>query len=255
MATVPRPETMAALPETSVVLLPQMVAVEAVEVAREVASVVEIGTETTAGEPEDGIWFGGREGYLVYEDDWVAGRSWTFTSRVCESTEYGLHAYVKLRIHGTSKGRCVPQKAVAWLAFGYDKDDWTKPKIELGSRNLRSLKTAKRWAKSLITLAALRLLYQQFYSTSELSHEKRGTLIERFDKELGWHPWFWSFDHYFNELLPLGDYRTTDREGHVYLIRRHYGWVHSSWPSCWDRISQRGEGWGTKRLHDEFGAL
>lgn len=220
------------------------------------SAVVEIETETTtAGEPsEETIWFGGREGHGVYEDDWVADRSWAFTRCVLKSSEYGLKAYVKLRVYGTSKGRCRPQRAVAWLCFGYDKDDWSKPKIDLGTRSLHSLITAKRWAKSLVTPAAIKVLYQQFYSTFELPHEKKGTLVERFDKELGWHPWLWVFDRYFDCLLPYGDYRTMDREGRAYLIRRNYGWVHSSWPSFWDRISQRGEQWAGKG-RDEYGAL
>ena len=223
-----------------------MVVAEAEAGVAEAASVVDETETTTAG---DEFWFGGRDGHLVCEDDWVADRSWHFYKCVQRSLGHHLDAYVHLRVYGAPRGRCSPRTAIASLCFGPEKQGWYGPKVELGSTPVRSLVKAQKWAESLATPAALSTLYRTFYSTCEV--KKNGVLFEVFDRELGWHEWFWAFDPYFKDL-PGGVYRTTDAEGRVTLLKHEWSsWSTISWPSRWDRIG-RPCGW---RGTDEYGAL
>jgi hypothetical protein len=191
------------------------------------------------GEPEE-VWFGGREGHTVFDDDWVADRSWHFYKCVQRSQVHNLDVYVNLKVFGAHKGRCTPRKAIARLSLGPEKHGWFGPKIDLGSISIRSLVQAQKWADLLATTAAIKVLYQTFYSTFELV--KKGVLFEAFDKELGWHEWFWAFDPYFRDLPP-GSYRTIDHEGRVSLLRYEWSsWSSTSWPSRWERLA-RPLGW------------
>jgi len=194
------------------------VAEEAVGVA-ETASVVIV---TTTGVD---TWSGGRDGHVLFEDDWRPATSWSFVKLIQDSSDYYFRAYLKLKVYGPLKGRCVPREAVACLSFGphrlwYGAEE---SRVDLGrNKAVRSLTQAKKWAEACVSLTAVQLLYRQFYA------REKAQVVESFDH--GWHEWFCSFDHQLHDW-PDGDYRFGSR----YVQK--YGWITESfWPTVWDRV-------------------
>jgi len=256
------------------VALPPVAVAEAVEVgveaeeARRAAAVVVV-AKTTLG---DNPWYGGRDGHVVYEDDWVTDRSWTYHKRLlpicdhggdpnrwwCPSCEKSFTVYLKLFIAGTSKGRCVPISATARLGFHHERSESIE--VSLGQTSVDSLRKAKTWASKLVSMAAIKVLLQTYYQTFELVSSKKGRLIEA--KVDGvWVEWLWTFEQYpdWVELLSQvrdNCLRVRSRHNSGWeLIKGFYGGYSSAfWPSFWDRIVNRGGHWSSRNT-DEYGPL
>jgi hypothetical protein len=221
-----------------------------------VAAAVVAETKTpTAGE----LWYGGREGYQDYSDEWVATRSWYFYKLVaplcdcsqCDACLRGIQVYLKLHITGSPKGRCKPTHAYASVGMGREK--LGQFGHTSGATKVTSIRQAQRWAEEECwSPLGIKMVYERFYSTGE--PKKRGLLIEKLHEDLGWVEWFWSFDRHpnWNVLLGSSKARYRDESGKMYLVvsSSGHGWGMSSWPSVWDRVASTGRG-----TQDAFGVL
>lgn len=212
-------------------------------------------TPTTAGD----YWYGGREGYQDYSDEWVATRSWYFYKLVaplcdcrhCDACLRGIRVYLKLHITGSPKGRCKPTHAYASVGMGREK--LGQFGHTSGATKVTSIRQAQRWAEEECwSPLGIKMVYERFYSTGE--PKKRGLLIEKLHEDLGWVEWFWSFDRHpnWNVLLGSSKARYRDESGKMYLVvsSSGHGWGMSSWPSVWDRVASTGRG-----TQDAFGVL
>lgn len=238
-------------PVTSVALLRAMVAEVVAAGARvvEAAVVVDVTeTPTTAGE----FWFGGREGYQVYSDEWVAARSWYFTKLVsplcgcyirgefgrrCGVCIRGIRVYLRLHITGLAKGKCKP--VIASASLGMTTDKYDRFTCTLGEAKVSTLTEAKRWAEGSFTPFGIKLVLQRYYATHDL--KKRGQLIEILDPELGWIEWLWTFEEHpdWGHLLGHNKARCTNASGQtMFILPTGHGWSIQPWLSAWDRVSR-----------------
>jgi hypothetical protein len=230
-----------------------------------VAAGVVAETTATAGRP----WYGGREGHIVYEDDWVEDRSWYYHKQVfpvcihhdfgvCTHCKHSSHISLKLHISGSTRGRLVPTSARTRL--GFDSQSYRGMEIDLGEISVNSIRKAKAWAEKLATPAALKVLFQTYYQSFEQTSEKRGNVIQANVDGLGWVDWLWSFEEYPNwsELLAGHSqlrYRSSAEESSYTLVTGTFcGYSTSFWPSFWYRIRERGMHW-SQPSHDEYGPL
>lgn len=264
------------LPVTSEVEVAEVEVGEAAEAeARRVAVVVAVGmTSTTATESFKVVsttfpWQGGRDGHVVYEDDWAPDRSWSYHKRVyplcahdpnqwqCPKCERAFRVYLKLHIAGSAKGKLVPVKAGASLGFSWER--YRELEVPLGNTPVTTIREAKSWASKLATPSAIKTLFQTYYQSFELTPSKKGVLIEAFVKDQGWVEWLWSFEKYPHWMDLMRDYRlfrykSEFHDSYTIVEGNSSGYSTTSWPSFWQRIRDRGEHW-SRVTKDEFGTF
>lgn len=215
-------------------------------------------------------WWGGRDGHIVYEDEWAPDRSWFYHRRIypvcshaenewyCLKCKPSFRVHLKLSIQGSSKGQLKPVSAS--LRAGLSHERYRGVEVDLGRISVDSIRKAKAWANQFATLSVCKVVFQMYYSSFEITNSKKGCLIEKFDD--GWQEWLWSFDEHPDWMdliqgVPSRKlrYRRHDDSGYSLIEGGSYGGVTiSSWRSLWDRIRQRGEHWGQVGS-DEFGPL